>query len=128
MRDIQYYGYTAVLKPLTTIISVKVDDCYESLKKLAGKLNHYHLKTAQEIEAAILKALTGNSDYFDYQIIEETQIVKKQNLCYKPGKNTKYEEKTKTTYHLEYQLNQETLNQASLLDAWFPIVHNVTFS
>ncbi|RKZ40238.1 MAG: hypothetical protein DRQ49_09025 [Gammaproteobacteria bacterium] len=63
---------------------------------------------------------------FDYQIIEETQIVKKQNLCYKPGKNTKYEEKTKTTYRLEYQLNQETLNQASLLDGIFPIVHNVT--
>ncbi len=33
--------------------------------------------------------------------------------------------KTKTIYRLEYQFNQEALNQASLLDGIFPLVHNV---
>lgn len=104
----------------------KVTASFEALKKLAGKLNRYHLKTTQEIEAAVLKSLTKTEDYFDYQIIEETQVIKKQKVRGKPGKNTKYEERTQTTCRLEYQLNQDALNQASLLDGIFPIVHNTT--
>jgi transposase len=96
-----------------------------NIKKLAGKLNYYHLKTAFEIEAAVVKSLTGTQDYFNYQIIEETQVIKKQIKRGKPGKNTTYQQRTQTTYRLEYQLNQDALNQASLLDGIFPLVHNV---
>ncbi len=103
----------------------KVTASEKTLKKLAGKLNRYHLKTVTEIEAAVLKYLTGTKEYFNYQIIAETQVVRKQNQRGQPGKNTKYEEKTKTIYRLEYQLNQEALNKASLLDGIFPLVHNV---
>ncbi len=83
------------------------------------------MKTAPEIEAAVQKSLTGTFDYFNYQIVAETQVVRKQNRRGKPSKNTKYEEKTKMIYRLEYQLNFDALNQASLLDGIFPIVHNV---
>jgi len=103
----------------------KVTASEKTLKELAGKLNRYHLKTATEIEAAVLKSLTGTKDYFNYRIVAETQVVRKQNQRGQPGKNTKYEEKTKTIYRLEYQLNFDALNQASLLDGIFPIVHNV---
>ena len=97
----------------------------KALTELAGKLNRYHLKTATEIEAAVLKSLTGTKEYFDYLIVAETQSIRKQNRRGKPNKNTKYIEKTKTIYRLEYQLNFDALNQASLLDGIFPIVHNV---
>ena len=56
------------------------------------------MKTATEIEAAVLKSLTGTLEYFNYRIVAETQSVRKQNRRGKPGKNTKYEEKTKTIY------------------------------
>ena len=103
----------------------KVAASEKRLKELVGKLNRYHLKTVPEIKTAVLKSLTGTQDYFNYQIVAETQVVRKQNKRGKPGKNTTYEEKTKTIYRLKYQLNQEALNQASLLDGIFPIVHNV---
>lgn len=104
----------------------KVTASEKALKELAGKLNRYHLKTVTEIEAAVLKSLTSTKEYFDYQIAPVTQVIKKQNQRGKPGKNTKYVEKTKTIYRLEYQLNFDALNQASLLDGIFPIIHNVT--
>jgi len=103
----------------------KVTAAEKSLTKLKGKLNRYHLKTAAEIEKAVQQSLTGTQKYFDYQIVPVTQVVRKQNKRGKPGKNTKYIEETKTIYRLEYQLNFDTLNQASLLDGTFPIVHNV---
>ena len=68
----------------------KVTTSEKALKELTGKLNRYHLKTVPEIEAAVLKSLTGTFDYFNYQIIEETQVVKKQNL---PGE-------TRSTYEI----------------------------
>ena len=115
-----------MLRPFVTLISVKkVSAAEKSLTKLAGKLNRYHLKTAAEIEKAVQQSLTGTQKYFDYQIVPVTQVVRKQNKRGKPGKNTKYIEETKTIYRLEYQLNFDTLNQASLLDGTFPIVHNV---
>ncbi len=53
-------------------------------------------------------------------------MFKKQKTRGKPGKNTTYEERTQTSYRLEYQLNQEALDQASLLDGIFPVIHNTT--
>jgi len=52
-------------------------------------------------------------------------VIKKQIKRGKPGKNTTYQQKTQTISRLEYQLNQDALNQASLLDGIFPLVHNV---
>jgi len=99
-----------------------------SEQKLAGKLNHYHLKTAFEIEAAVVKSFTGTKDDFNYQIIEETQVIKKQIKRGKPGKNTTYQQRSQTTSRLEYQLNQDALNQASLLDGIFPLVHSLLYA
>ncbi len=81
----------------------KVNASEKALKELTGKLNRYHLKTVPEIEAAVLKYLTGTFDYFNYQIVEETQVVKKQNRRGKPGKNTKYDEKNQN--HLPFRIS-----------------------
>ena len=103
-----------------------VEASEKSLKKLRKKLNSYHLKTREEILSAIEKALSNTKDYFNYQIINDPQPVKKQKKRGRPSNSTKYQLETKITYRLEYQLNQEILNQASLSDGIFPIIHNTT--
>lgn len=102
----------------------KIEASEQSLKKLIRKLGRYHLKTRQEIETAVLKSLSGTKDYFNYQIKKDNQVVKKQKKRGRPGRNTQYEEKTKTTYRLEYQVNKKAVTQASLSDGIFPLVHN----
>ena len=106
----------------------KVAEACKELQTLASKLNRYQLKTRDQIQQAIDKAVKGVGDYVTYTIKEHTTIVKKQIGRGKAGPNTSFKEESHTSYQLEWQRNIQAMKEASCTDGVFPLISNTELS
>ena len=100
---------------------IKVEN---ELAELSKKLNKRKLKTRGQIEEAVKNVCKKNASFFNINVIEEKQIVKKQAKPGKPGPNTVYTEKEISHFKLEYTLNEDAIEKASRMDGTFPLVTN----
>ena len=96
----------------------------EQLSKLSPRLNRYQLKSKNQIETAIKKAVKGASDLFHIELIEEKQITRRQAGPGKPGSKTQYKEVEKTSYRLQWQLSHEAVKELAARDGIFPLITN----
>ena len=94
------------------------------LEKISAGLNQYKLKTQEQIEKAVKKALKGVGIYLSATIHEEVTIERVQIGRGKPGPNTRYEDKKRVTYQLEWQQNEIEIRKALRTDGLFPLVDN----
>ncbi len=99
----------------------KVDS---QLTELSPRLNQYQLKTKEQIEKAIKKAIKGASNLFEIQLIEDKQIVRRQVGPGKPGPKTRYKEEENISYRLEWELNHEAIKDMAIRDGIFPLITN----
>ena len=95
-----------------------------SLGKLAEKLNHYKLKTRNQIEAAVAKAIKSVKGLIDIELLEHKIPYRKKISPGRPGPNSIYEDYTKITYELKWQRNQAAIDQQALSDGTFPLITN----
>ena len=102
----------------------KIAKVEEQLSILSPRLNRYQLKSKNQIEKAIKKAIKGASDLFHIELIEEKQIARRQAGPGKPGSKTQYKEVENTSYRLEWQLNHEAVKQLAARDGIFPLITN----
>jgi len=96
----------------------------EELADISKKLNRYKLKTRKQIEAAVKKACKGKFDFFDINIVEKKETIKKQSSPGKPGPNTVYSEKEISSFRIEYLLNEEAILKSTRTDGIFPLITN----
>ena len=99
----------------------KVD---RQLTELSPRLNQYKLKTKEQIEKAIKKAAKGASGLFQFQLIEDKQIVQRQIGPGKPGPNTQYKEEENISYRLEWELDHKAIAEQTTRDGIFPLTTN----
>jgi transposase len=95
-----------------------------NLKDLTTRLNRYRLKTRKNIEAAVAKICRGVDPYLDVQVLEQKTVFRKKVSPGRPGPNSVYKNCTKTTYQIQWQLNQSAIEQAALADGTFPLITN----
>jgi len=98
----------------------------ENLKELLPKLNQYYLKSKDQIEKAIAKASKGVGNFVKVEIIEEKTIQEVKKGPGRPGPNTQYKDKEKTTYHIQWHRDEKAIEQASKADGIFPLISNAT--
>ena len=96
----------------------------ENLKELLPKLNRYYLKSKDQIEKAIAKASKGVGNFVKVEIIEEKTIQEVKKGPGRPGSNTQYKDKEKTTYHIQWHRDEKAIEQASKADGIFPLITN----
>ncbi len=96
----------------------------QALEKLSSGLNRYHLKTHEQIEKAVKKALKGAGIYLSVTIHEEISIEQVQIGRGKPGPNTRYKDEEKISYRLEWKQNTIEMRKAQRTDGFFPLVDN----
>ncbi|NJO03229.1 MAG: hypothetical protein HC880_17500 [Bacteroidia bacterium] len=89
------------------------------MSEIAGKLNKYKLKSKKQIETAVTKACKGKDHFFDIEIIEDKEIVRKQIGGGKSGPNTKYREEELVSYRLEFGVNEEAVRLERRTDGLF---------
>lgn len=94
----------------------------EALQKLAFGLNRYRLKSGDKTEAAIKKAINGASSYLCVTLDEEIGVEKVQIGGGRP--NTKYREKSTTSYRLSWHRNEAEIEATKRTDGLFPLVDN----
>jgi transposase len=98
----------------------------QELEKLSSGLNRYRLKTREQIEKAVKKALKGAGIYLSVAVHEEITIEQVQIGRGKPGPNTRYKNEEKVTYQLEWKQNESEIRKAQRTDGFFPLVDNTT--
>ena len=99
----------------------KVDN---QLTELSSRLNKYQLKSKQQIEEAIKKAIKSASDLFQIQLIEDKKIVQRQVCPGKPGPKTRYKEEENISYRLDWELNHKAIEDLATRDGIFPLITN----
>ena len=102
----------------------RIDKAEQALEKLCSGLNQRSLKTREQIERAVKKALQGAGPYLSVVIDEERSIEQVQLGRGRPGANTRYEEKEKIHYHLTWQRDEREIRRAQRTDGFFPLVDN----
>jgi len=96
----------------------------EALQKLASGLNRYRLKTDDKIEAAIKKAINGASRYLCVTLDKDVKVETIQIGGGRPGPNTKYREKSTTSYRLSWHRDEAEIEATKRTDGFFPLVDN----
>jgi len=94
------------------------------LQDILPKLNRYHLKTKEQIQAYLEKHLGKGKQFFDIRLEAQTQRLKKQLGKGRPGPNTRWKEVPLTTYQLHYSLRQEVIQADAKTDGVFPLITN----
>jgi transposase len=102
----------------------KIKKIIHDLTIMETKLNQYSLKTKDQIEAAVKKICAGARDLFTINIIEKKDIEIIQEKPGRPGPHTRYIEREKISYQLEWTLNETALVKKSKTDGIFPLITN----
>lgn len=102
----------------------RIDKAVEDLKELSQKLNQYHLKTKQEIEAAVSKISQGVKGLVRVKIITERKQVKLKRKPTKSGVGMTYDYRWEFRFNLEWKVNQKAVELASKTDGIFPLITN----
>lgn len=98
----------------------------KELENVACGLNQYQLKTREQIEKAVKKALKGLNNYLTVTIDEVITVEKVQIGRGKPGPNTCYKDKEKITYQVKWNKNEDEISKVQRTDGFFPLVDNTT--
>jgi transposase len=98
----------------------------QALETLSFGLNQRVLKTREQIEQAVKKATRGASAYLSVTIHEERTTEQVQVGRGRPGPNTRYEEKEKIHYRLEWMRDESAIRKAQRSDGFFPLVDNTS--
>lgn len=92
--------------------------------EIAGKLNRYKFKSRNRIDAAIYKAIKNVKGLIDIELIEHRENYRKKVGKGRPGPNSIYRDCWKTTYELNWRINQSAVDRLSLSDGTFPLITN----
>ncbi len=98
----------------------------QALKELSCALNQYYLKTHEQIEKAVKKATHGAGPYLSVSIHEEKSVEQVQVGGGRPGPNTRYQEREKVHYRLEWMREESEIVKAQRTDGFFPLVDNTS--
>ena len=96
------------------------------LEALSPKLNAYHLKTKKEIKAAVDKICNKVQGLIDVKIIIERKQIKVPSVSggrVSLNRDT-YKNKWEFKHHLQWELNEQVVVEASKIDGVFPLVTN----
>jgi transposase len=99
-----------------------------ALETLSSGLNQRLLKTRAQIEGAVKKATQGAGPYLSVTIHEERTTERVQVGPGRPGANTRYEEKEKIHYRLEWTRDESEIRKAQRSDGFFPLVDNTSLA
>ena len=99
-----------------------------ALETLSSGLNQRFLKTRAQIEGAVKKATQGAGPYLSVTIHEERTTERVQVGPGRPGANTRYEEKEKIHYRLEWTRDESEIRKAQRSDGFFPLVDNTSLA
>jgi transposase len=95
-----------------------------NLEEIGGKLNRYKLKTKEQIQAAIAKAIKGYEPFFETTINEHKTLITKKIGRGKPTKDSKYKIIEESTYSLTYTIKTDVIKEYERQDGLFPLVTN----
>jgi len=76
------------------------------------------------ILAYLQEKLPNLTDYIDFQIIENEQIIKKKKGKGRIGANSKFETIKQIKYQIDYKINEDKIQKAARTDGLFPLIHN----
>ena len=96
----------------------------QALENISSGLNRHYLKTREQIERAVKKATRGASSYLQVAIHENRSTEQVQVGGGRPGPNTRYEEKEKIHYQLEWTRDETEISRVQRTDGFFPLVDN----
>ncbi|QEP43813.1 IS1634 family transposase [Ectothiorhodospiraceae bacterium BW-2] len=95
-----------------------------NLTALQPKLNRYHLKSRQQIEAAIKEAAGSAAIYLDIQLTEQCQTVSVKIGRGRPGADSEYQQQEVISYQLSWQIKQSDIDKKARSDGLFPLLTN----
>ncbi len=106
----------------------EIEKGQEFLAQLMPKLNQYYLKTKEQIQSSIAKALGKVGLFFDIEIIEKEVVITKSVGRGRPSPTTECKEEIIVEYELKYCLDPLAISQAANKDGIFPLVTNTTLA
>jgi transposase len=104
----------------------RISKAEQALETLSFGLNQRFLKTREQIEQAVKKATRGARACLSVTIHEESTTEQVQVGRGRPGPNTRYEEKEKIHYQLEWTRDESEIRKAQRSDGFFPLVDNTS--
>lgn len=103
----------------------KIEKAIGRLEELSPKLNAYHLKTKKEIKASVDSICKDVKEFIDVKILTERKQVKVKISPGRPSLSKSiYKNKWEFTHSIQWQLNEQALDEASKTDGIFPLVTN----
>jgi transposase len=103
----------------------KIDKAIAALEALSPKLNAYHLKSKNEIKAAVGNICKNVKGLIDVKITTERKQVKVKLSPGRPSLTKSiYKNTWEFTYGIEWRLNEAALAEASRTDGIFPLITN----
>ncbi len=104
----------------------KIQKAEDNLRKIAGKINTYYLKTEKKIEAAVTKAIKGVEGFFSIDLAEAYDVVWMKESKGRPTTSSKYIEKNMIRYELSWKIHQRAIDDASKKDGVFALITHST--
>lgn len=100
----------------------RLELCQEALTKLAAKPHKNHDK----LEASVKLVLQANNskEYYDWQIVADTEETFKQESRGRPDETTKYKKIEKTVYRLSFAQSGQKIAFDARYDGIFPLITN----
>lgn len=102
----------------------RLEKAEKKLKELSTKLNHYYLKTAEQIEKAVVDACAGTGDQLTVDIKKQETTEIRQVKAGRANADTQYIEQKKISYQLEWHRNETEIERESRADGLFPLLSN----
>jgi len=98
------------------------------LEELSPKLNAYHLKTKIEIKTAVDTICKEIKEFIDVKIVTDRKQVKVKVSPGRPSPfKSVYKYKWELSYHIQWELNEKAICEASKIDGIFPLITNTAF-
>ncbi len=104
----------------------RIDKASKALEELSSKLNAYHLKTKQEIQAAVDKISKGVKDFLPVKIVTERKQIKVKVSPGRPSHKSVYKNKWEYKYRIEWETNEQAISAAARQDGVFPLITNAS--
>jgi len=103
----------------------KIDKAIARLEELSPKLNAYHLKTKEDIKAAVKGICKGVKGFIHVKILTKRKQIK---VKLSPGRTclskSIFRNKWGFTYSIQWKLNEKALSDASKTDGIFSLITN----
>lgn len=104
---------------------IRINRAQKAFKELIPKLNAYHLKTEKQIKKAVDEICKDIGSFLDVKITKGRKRIDQRipSTKRKPGEPV-YKYKWSFTYGLEWELNEQAINNAMKTDGLFPLITN----